>query len=112
MGGAAERERVGVLDFGVGSAKMPRMVMAPTAFRVLIVDDDVDMREALTEFFRQKGLTVVAARDGREAVGVGWGSDAGVVRIPHGLDRNEQRGALPDRRSPIGGYPRGEENKI
>lgn len=45
------------------------MVMPqPTAFRVLIVDDDVDMREALTEFFRQKGLTVVASRDGREAL--------------------------------------------
>ncbi len=45
-------------------------VMFPlaTPFRILIVDDDADMCDALAEFFRQKGLTVTTAKDGAEAI--------------------------------------------
>ncbi len=44
------------------------MFATPTAFRILIVDDDADMRDALASYFRQKGLTLLTARDGLEAV--------------------------------------------
>lgn len=50
------------------------MFATPTAFRILIVDDDADMRDALANYFRQKGLTLLTARDGLEAVSLIEGS--------------------------------------
>lgn len=44
------------------------MATPATPFRILVVDDDADMRDALANYFRQKGLTVLTARDGMEAV--------------------------------------------
>src|SRR5262245_37047770 len=37
-------------------------------FEVLVVDDDPHIRELLTEFFRERGLTVSSTIDGRAAV--------------------------------------------
>ena len=37
-------------------------------FEVLIADDDPDIRELLAEFFRDRGLVVATAADGRAAV--------------------------------------------
>ena len=39
-----------------------------TGFEVLVVDDEADTREVLSEFCRSLGLTVTAADDGRSAV--------------------------------------------
>jgi DNA-binding NtrC family response regulator len=41
---------------------------SPAAFEVLIVDDEVETREVLSEFCRSLGLTVTSADDGRSAV--------------------------------------------
>jgi DNA-binding NtrC family response regulator len=37
-------------------------------FDILVVDDDDDGRELLSEFFRNAGLTVVTARDGEQGI--------------------------------------------
>ncbi|MEW6366594.1 MAG: response regulator [Acidobacteriota bacterium] len=44
------------------------MTLRPTPFRVLVVDDDADLRDALADYFGQKGLSVVSAPDGEEAI--------------------------------------------
>ena len=41
---------------------------APDTFEVLVVDDEAETREVLTEFCRTLGLTVTSADDGRSAV--------------------------------------------
>jgi two-component system response regulator AtoC len=41
---------------------------SPAAFEVLVVDDEAETREVLSEFCRTLGLTVTAADDGRSAV--------------------------------------------
>ena len=46
------------------------MTLRPTPFRVLVVDDDADLRDALADYFGQKGLSVISARDGQEAIRV------------------------------------------
>ena len=45
---------------------MPGVTGRP--FGVLVVDDEADMRELLTDFFRARGLSVATAADGRAAV--------------------------------------------
>lgn len=47
---------------------IPEMLPPTLEFRILIVDDDADMRDALASYFRQKGLSVVTAKDGLEAI--------------------------------------------
>jgi DNA-binding NtrC family response regulator len=39
-----------------------------TAFDVLVADDDADIRDLLGEFFRDRGLRVAVAHDGRSAI--------------------------------------------
>jgi len=41
-----------------------------TQFRILVVDDDDDIRDTLATFFRDKGLSVVTAKNGIEAIQV------------------------------------------
>jgi DNA-binding NtrC family response regulator len=41
---------------------------SPAAFEVLVVEDEAETREVLSEFCRTLGLTVTAADDGRSAV--------------------------------------------
>jgi DNA-binding NtrC family response regulator len=41
---------------------------SPAAFEVLVVDDEAETREVLSEFCRTLGFTVTAADDGRSAV--------------------------------------------
>ena len=41
---------------------------ASPAFDVLVVDDEIDTREVLSEYCRSLGLTVTAAGDGRSAI--------------------------------------------
>jgi two-component system chemotaxis response regulator CheY len=43
-------------------------VDAIEAHRILIVDDDVDIRDALQDLLQRKGYIVTTARDGREAL--------------------------------------------
>lgn len=47
---------------------MTRLTTTGTPFDVLVVDDDSDTREVLTEFCRTLGLTVAVAEDGRAAL--------------------------------------------
>jgi len=37
-------------------------------FEALVVDDDADIRELLTDFFRERGVPVASATDGRAAI--------------------------------------------
>jgi DNA-binding NtrC family response regulator len=43
-------------------------VNVPPQFEVLVVDDEPDLRELLTEFFRRRGFDVACAADGRAAI--------------------------------------------
>lgn len=67
----------------------PAVVRAP---RVLVVDDDADMRALLLEELRQEGYEVVEARDGVEAVGAVRAAAYDVILMdknmpgPSGLD--------------------------
>ena len=49
--------------------------MSPSAPRILITDDDTDLRETLGELFRRRGMEVVLAEDGDRAIDV-------VTRLP------------------------------
>src|SRR5262249_28721844 len=47
---------------------MPMATLSPAPLRLLMVDDDEDMRQALAERFRRLGMTVTAAGSGEEAL--------------------------------------------
>jgi two-component system response regulator HydG len=47
---------------------MPSITPSAAVFDVLVVDDDPDTREVLSEFCRTLGLTVATAEDGRAAL--------------------------------------------
>ena len=54
-------------DKWAGDAGMPS-APAKSRHRILLVDDDVDVREALDGFLKTEGLDVCCASDGREAL--------------------------------------------
>src|SRR5947208_1042332 len=41
---------------------------SPPRFEVLVVDDEAQLRDLLVEFFRERGLSVASAADGRGAI--------------------------------------------
>ena len=47
---------------------MPGQAPVPEGRSILIVEDDLDLREALSEVLRDEGYTVAMAADGREAL--------------------------------------------
>ena len=58
-------------DLDAGDARVVRLTtVGHRAGFILVADDDLDVREALTELLRDAGYTVVAVRDGQEALEV------------------------------------------
>jgi DNA-binding NtrC family response regulator len=47
---------------------MPSGTPSSRPFEVLVVDDEVDVRELLVEYFRDRGFEVASAADGRAAI--------------------------------------------
>lgn len=47
---------------------MPSGMSTSRPFEVLVVDDEVDVRELLVEYFRDRGFEVASAADGRAAI--------------------------------------------
>jgi DNA-binding NtrC family response regulator len=47
---------------------MPSGASSVRPFEVLVVDDEVDVRELLVEYFRDRGFEVASAADGRAAI--------------------------------------------
>jgi CheY-like chemotaxis protein len=75
--------------------------------KILIVDDDPDVRDSLRDAFESQGLSCVSAGNGREAAERLDISDADVIltdyRMPlmNGLDFLRHLAASPDRRIPV-----------
>jgi CheY-like chemotaxis protein len=60
----AQRLRRGALD-GRGNA---HVLVSTAAREVLVVDDDLSTREALSDLLQDRGYSVIGAADGREAL--------------------------------------------
>lgn len=64
----AIRGRKTLFDCVNGAGQLSTVKEQAMSFRILVVDDDADVRDVLTRFLKRRGYSVEHASDGKEAL--------------------------------------------